>query len=138
MLRPLRLSIPRPYATHMKIAVTYDNGEVFQHFGHTESFKIYEIENGKIVSSEVVGNGGFGHGSLAGYLKDMGVEALICGGIGGGARNMLGDAGIKVYPGAHGNADMQVEAFIKGSLNYDPNTECHHHEGSHSCTCGKH
>ena len=136
MLRPLRLIMSRPYATHMKIAVTYDNGEVFQHFGHTQSFKIYDIENGKIVSSKVVDNGGFGHGSLAGYLKDMGVEALICGGIGGGARNMLGDAGIKVYPGANGNADAQVEAFIKGSLNYDPDTTCHHHDHGDSCSCG--
>ena len=121
----------------MKLAVTYENGEVFQHFGRTEQFKIYDIEDGKIVSSEVVGNNGFGHGSLAGYLKSLGVTTLICGGIGGGARNMLGDAGITVYPGAFGNADKQVDAFIEGSLNYDPNTSCHHHEG-HSCTCGKH
>ena len=118
----------------MRLAVTYENGNVFQHFGHTERFKIYEIDNGKIVSSEVVGNNGFGHGSLAGYLKSLEVEALICGGIGGGARNMLGDAGIKVYPGA----DAQVEAFIKGSLDYDPNTTCHHHDHGDSCTCGKH
>ena len=122
----------------MKLAVTYENGNVFQHFGHTEQFKIYDIDNGRIVSSEVVGNNGFGHGSLAGYLISLCVEALICGGIGGGARNMLGDAGIKVYPGANGNADAQVEAFIKGSLNYDPNTECHHHDHGDSCTCGKH
>ena len=140
MLRALRLSIPRPYEANMRIAVTYENGEVFQHFGRTQQFKVYDIDNGKIVSSNVVDNGGFGHGSLAGYLKGMGVEALICGGIGGGARNMLMDEGIKVYPGAFGNADQQVEAFLKGSLNYDPNTECHHHdhEGGHSCTCGKH
>ena len=124
----------------MKIAVTYENGEVFQHFGHTQQFKVYEIEDKKIVSSEVIGNGGYGHGSLAGYLKGLGVSALICGGIGGGARNMLGDAGITVYPGAFGDADANVEAFIKGSLDYDPDTECHHHdhEGGHSCTCGKH
>lgn len=121
----------------MKIAVTYDNGNVFQHFGHTQNFKIYEIEDGRILSSEVIDNGGFGHGSLAGYLKDKGVVALICGGIGGGARNMLNEAGIKVYPGAQGNADANVEAFVKGMLNYDPNTTCHHHEGS-SCSCGKH
>ena len=122
----------------MKIAVTYENGNVFQHFGRTEQFKIYDIDNGKIVSSKVVDNGGFGHGSLAGYLKSLGIESLICGGIGGGARNMLGDAGIKVYPGANGNTDAQVEAFIKGTLNYDPNTECHHHDHGDSCTCGKH
>ena len=122
----------------MRIAVTYDDGEVFQHFGHTQFFKVYEIEDGKIVSSEIIDNGGFGHGSLAGYLRDRGVSALICGGIGGGARNMLGEAGIKVYPGAHGDADMNVSEFIKGSLNYDPDTTCHHHEGEHSCSCGKH
>ena len=138
MLRALRLFMTGPYADHMKIAVTYDNGQVFQHFGHTETFKIYDIEDGKIIKSEVVGNGGYGHGSLAGYLKDMGVTSLICGGIGGGARNMLGDAGITVYPGASGDADKQVEAFIKGSLDYDPNTTCHHHDHGDSCTCGKH
>ena len=122
----------------MKIAVTYENGEIFQHFGRTQTFKIYDIEDGKIVSSEVIGNGGFGHGSLAGYLGNMGVRILICGGIGGGARVMLGDAGIEVYPGASGNADAQVEAFIRGSLDYDPDTECHHHGGEHTCSCGKH
>ena len=63
----------------MKIAATYENGEIFQHFGHTEQFKIYEVKNGKIVGSEVVGNDGLGHGALAGYLKSMGVEKLVCG-----------------------------------------------------------
>lgn len=119
------------------IAVTYENGNVFQHFGHTQQFKIYEIQDGRIVSSEIIGNGGFGHGSLAGYLKSKGVTALICGGIGGGARNMLASEGITVYPGASGSADMNVEAFIKGNLNYDPDTVCHHHDGDdHDCTCG--
>lgn len=122
----------------MRIAVTYADGNVFQHFGHTQFFKIYEIDDGKIVSSEVIDNGGFGHGSLAGYLQEKGVVSLICGGIGGGARNMLNDAGIKVYPGASGNADEQAEAFVRGMLNYDPNTTCRHHEGEHSCSCGKH
>ncbi len=119
------------------VAVTYENGDVFQHFGRTQEFKIYEIEDGKIVSSQIIDNGGFGHGSLAGYLKSKKVSALICGGIGGGAREMLGSEGITVYPGACGNADENVKAFIEGKLTYDPNTTCHHHEG-HECTCGKH
>lgn len=121
----------------MKVAATYENGEIFQHFGRTETFKLYTIEDGKIVKSEVIGNGGNGHGALAGYLKQMGVEALICGGIGAGARNMLDQQGIRVYPGACGNADRQVEAFIQGLLVYDPNTSCDHHE-DHVCSCGKH
>lgn len=123
----------------MRIAVTYDNGEIFQHFGHTETFKIYEVENGKIISSEVIGNDGQGHGALVKYLKQKGVEVLICGGIGGGAKNMLEDVCIKLYPGASGDADAQVKAFLNNSLNYNPDTECHHHNSEeHSCSCEKH
>ena len=60
----------------MKIAVTYENGNVFQHFGHTEAFKVYDIEDGKIKSSEVIPTNGSGHGALAGFLKDLGVSTL--------------------------------------------------------------
>lgn len=99
----------------MKLAVTYENGQVFQHFGHTEAFKIYEIQEGKIVSEEVIGTDGQGHGALAGFLKVQSVEALICGGIGGGARAALAEAGIRLYPGVSGDADEAVKAFWKGS-----------------------
>lgn len=127
----------------MKIAVTYEDGQVFQHFGHTEQFKVYEVEDKKIVSSEVVGTNGQGHGALAGFLFGGGVDVLICGGIGGGARAALAEAGIKLYPGSSGDADAQVEAFLAGNLDYDPDTTCsHHHEGEeHSCGdhgCGEH
>lgn len=124
---------------NMKIAVTYDNGEVFQHFGHTEQFKVYEVEDGKIVSSEVIDTNGSGHGALAGFLNQCGAQVLICGGIGGGARNALAEAGIQLYPGACGDADAQVEAFLAGSLNYDPDTVCAHHEHEHgNGGCGEH
>ena len=83
----------------MKIAVTYDNGEIFQHFGHTEQFKLYDIENGKVTDSEVVGTNGSGHGALAGFLAQHQVQVLICGGIGGGAQNALAQAGIKLFGG---------------------------------------
>ena len=132
----------------MKIAVTYENGQVFQHFGHTEQFKVYEVENGKLVKSEIVDTNGQGHGALAEFLLNGGVEVLICGGIGGGARNALAESGIELYPGAQGDADAQVESFIAGTLNYDPNTTCSHHEhhdhenggcGSHhEGVCGHH
>ena len=125
----------------MKLAVTYENGQVFQHFGHTEAFKIYEIQEGKIVSEEVIGTDGQGHGALAGFLKVQSVEALICGGIGMGARMALSEADIDLYPGVSGNADEAVDALLKGSLNYDPDTMCsHHHEGGHNCgehSCGE-
>ena len=125
----------------MKIAVTYENGQVFQHFGHTGQFKVYEVADGKVVSSAVLPTHGSGHGALAGFLQERGVDTLICGGIGGGARTALAEAGITLYPGASGEADAQVAALLAGSLSYDPDTVCAHHEGhgeghdcgSHSC-----
>ena len=117
----------------MKLAITYENGQVFQHFGHTENFKIYTIENGAIVDSQVVNTNGQGHGALGGFLKNQGVSALICGGIGGGARTALGNAGIELYPGATGNADQAAEAFLAGTLRYDPDTMCNHHGADHVC-----
>ena len=125
----------------MKIAVTYENGQVFQHFGHTGQFKVYEVADGKVVSSAVLPTNGSGHGALAGFLQERGVDTLICGGIGGGARTALAEAGITLYPGASGEADAQVAALLAGSLSYDPDTVCAHHEGhgeghdcgSHSC-----
>lgn len=121
----------------MKIAVTYENGQVFQHFGHTEQFKIYEAADGKIISEEIIDTNGNGHGALAGFLKAQGVDTLICGGIGGGARNALAEAGIRLFPGASGDADAQVASYLSGSLNYNPDTMCTHHHGEHH-GCGSH
>ena len=116
----------------MKIAVTYDNGQVFQHFGHTEYFKVYEVEEGKVVSAEVVDTNGSGHGALAGVLAELNVDTLICGGIGGGARNALASVGIQIYGGVSGDADAAVAALLSDSLNFDPNAKCSHHgEGHH-------
>ncbi len=118
----------------MVVAVTYENGQVFQHFGHSEFFKIYQVEDGKILSSEVVSTNGQGHGALAGFLSDFKVQALICGGIGGGAKTALAQIGIRLFPGVEGDADKAVQALLTNELNYDPNTSCsHHEEGEHSC-----
>ena len=117
----------------MKIAVTYENGNVFQHFGKTESFKVYEAEDKKVVSSEVISANGVGHSALAGFLAAEGVDVLICGGIGGGAQEALKEAGIEVCSGAEGNTDAAVEAYLKGEL-VSAGTSCnHHHEEGHSC-----
>ena len=123
----------------MKIAATYENGNIFQHFGRTESFKVYEVEDGKIVSSEVIGSDGIGHGALAGLLAGHDIQVLICGGLGGGALNALTNAGIEVCAGASGNADEAVEAFLRGDL-VDTGANCDHHHGEgedHEC-CGGH
>ena len=95
----------------MKIAVTYDNGTIFQHFGKTEFFKVYETENNQVVSSEVISSNGTGHGALAGLLADQSVDVLICGGIGGGAQAALAEAGVELCSGAQGDADQAVESI---------------------------
>ena len=124
---------------NMKLAVTYENGMVFAHFGHTAQFKLYEIEEGKIVSSVVVPTGGSGHGALAGFLAAQGVSALICGGIGGGARTALAQAGIALYPGVSGSADAAAQALAEGRLLYDPAAECADHAHGHEHgSCGHH
>lgn len=117
----------------MKVAVAYENEQVFQHFGQSKEFKIYDVEEGRVVSSEVVSTGGKGHGSLAGFLKEKGVETLICGGIGGGAKTALAEAEIKILPGVTGNADQQVEHLLAGKLVYDPTIQCSHHGEGHKC-----
>ena len=110
----------------MRIAVTYEDGQIFQHFGHTEQFKVYDVEDGKVVASEVVDTNGNGHGALAGFLFNEKVDVLICGGIGGGAQMALANAGIKLYGGVMGDADDAVEAYLSGELNYNPCVRCNH------------
>ena len=128
----------------MKIAVTYENGNVFQHFGHTEQFKLYDVQDGKVVSSQVVDTNGSGHGALAGFLAAHQVEALICGGIGGGAQMALAQAGIRLYAGCSGDADTRVAELLAGTLVSAAEATCDHHHGEdHACghhedghTCG--
>jgi len=120
----------------MKLAVTYENGQIFQHFGRTEYFKIYEVENGEIRSAEISGSNGIGHGALAGLLADSGISVLICGGLGMGAMNALANAGIKVIAGAVGDADEAVRAYLAGNL-VSTGSNCHHHDHGEGHTCGE-
>ena len=124
----------------MKIAVTYENGQIFQHFGHTEQFKLYEVGDGKVLSSEVVDTNGSGHGALADFLKAHGVETLICGGIGVGAQAALAAAGIQLFGGCQGETDAAVEALLKNELAYNPDVKCSHHgeDHYHDHDCGSH
>lgn len=121
----------------MKIAVTYSNGTVFQHFGRTEEFKVYEVEDKKVISSEIISSNGSGHGALAGVLAGQGIDVLICGGIGGGAQTALEEAGIELIAGAEGNTDEVVETFLRGEL-ISTGSNCHHHDHEEGHSCGEH
>ena len=124
----------------MRIAVTYENGQIFQHFGHNEEFKVYEVEDGKIVKSEIIGSNGSGHGALASLLNDRGIDVLICGGIGGGAQKALSERGIELCAGQSGDVDEAVEAYLRGEL-VNTGANCSHHGADHDCgdhDCGDH
>ena len=128
----------------MRIAVTYADGLIFQHFGHTQQFKIYDIVDGKVAASQVVDTMGSGHGALAGVLNALNADVLICGGIGGGAQMALAQAGIRLYGGVSGSADAAVAALLSGELLYNPDVRCDHHDHhgeGHACGdhgCGSH
>ena len=124
----------------MKIAVTYENGQIFQHFGHTETFKIYEIVQDKVAETKIIGTNGSGHGALATLLAEEQVSVLICGGIGGGAQVALQEAGIQLFGGVSGDADHAVEALLVGKLMYNPHVQCNHHGHDHGAghSCGSH
>ena len=133
-------NIPEKGKETMRIAVTYDNGEIFQHFGRTEQFRLYDIEDGTVKNSEVVGTNGAGHGALPGFLKSVGADMLICGGIGGGAQAAIADCGIELYAGNSGSADEAVNAYLAGTLAQITDANCGHHghEPGEAHTCGSH
>ncbi|MCM1579652.1 MAG: dinitrogenase iron-molybdenum cofactor biosynthesis protein [Ruminococcus sp.] len=116
----------------MKIAVPHDNGNVFGHFGKTEEFKIYDVQDGGMFSSQTVSVGGSAHEALAAFLAGLHVDVLICGGAGAGARNALAAQGIEVYGGVTGSADEAVTAFLSGTLDFDPQAGCTGHDACHT------
>ena len=124
----------------MKIAIPYESGMVFQHFGHTAEFKFYEVENGQVTASEVVSTNGQGHGALVGFLAQHNANVVFCGGIGPGAQNALAQAGIQLLGGISGPADAAVADYLAGKLRFDPNAHCDHHDHDHGegHHCGEH
>lgn len=137
--KPAYSGYPKPEGDSiMRIAVTYENGQIFQHFGHSAQFKIYDVQDGKILSAQVVDTQGSGHGALAGVLTALNVDALICGGIGGGAQMALAAAGIRLYGGVSGSADEAARALAEGRLTFDPNARCDHHDHEEGHSCGEH
>lgn len=121
----------------MRIAVPYENGQVFQHFGHTKQMKLYDVENGQIGTEQMADTTGSGHGALAGFLSGLKVDVLICGGIGGGAQQALAQAGIRLFGGVTGGADDAVRAFLSGTLDYNADVHCDHHGNEHHKHCGE-
>lgn len=121
----------------MRIAVAHENGEVFAHFGRTKEFKVYEVEDNKVVSSNVIGTDGIGHEALAFLLAEKEINVLICGGMGSGAQAALSEAGLEVYSGVDGDADEAVQKYLNGELE-SQGVNCNHHEEEEGGGCGGH
>lgn len=120
--------------TPFKIAVSHKDGDVFGHFGHSEEFKIYTFVGNDLAGSEVVSTNGQGHGAIVDFLKANEVQAVICGGIGGGAKEALEAAGIFVFGGVTGECDSVIQDWLTGKLQYDAGVACaHHSDGDHHC-----
>ncbi len=122
----------------MKIAVPFEDGHVFQHFGRSAQFKFYEAENGQLLRTEVIPTNGQGHGALAGFLVQHGADVLLCGGIGTGAQVALMQAGIQLFGGLSGDADAAVADYLAGKLVFDPDIHCTHHDHDEGRSCGSH
>lgn len=111
----------------MRITVTFENDNVFQHFGHAKQIKLYDVQDGEILGSKVMSTMCSGHASMASLLKVIGTDILICGCIGDGAKAALAQAGIEIYGGVTGSADEAVAAFVEGNLSFNPDAKCDHH-----------
>lgn len=119
----------------MKIAVASEGKMVTEHFGHCESFIIFDCENNQVVKSEAIANPGHRPGFLPNFLNDLGVNVIISGGMGGGAIEIFNEKNIEVIVGATGVAQVAVEEYLKGNLK-STGSVCHEHQ--HSDECGNH
>ena len=108
------------------IAITYDKetNSVFQHFGRTEYFYLFDLNSNE---EKVVDNGGFSHHDLAPYLKSLGVDTLICGGIGSHGVEAIASAGLNLIAGAFGDVKDVIKSYKDGLLVNNPNA-------MHSCS----
>lgn len=122
----------------MKVAVTYDNGKVFQHFGKTSQFLVADIEGEDVRNEQILSTNGSGHGALAVLLKQWNVDTLICGGIGQGAVNALNEQGVSIIRGIDMDARMALQAFAHHALADDPSILCTHHDHEEGHGCGSH
>ena len=110
----------------MRVALPYDNGNIFAHFGKAESFVLYDI-NGASYTSSIISTEGHSHHELAPFLKNKGVDAVICGGMGQGMVNALSACGIRIYGGNNGSCEEAVKAFIQNGLE-ERAESCHCHD----------
>lgn len=122
----------------MRIAVSYEDGNVFSPFGSTKSLKLYELEGKQIIREVVVPTWGEGSEAQIDCLKQYAANVLVCGAVEGAVRAKLLDAGIMTFGGVIGKADTAVQAFLNGTLQAAPDGKCDAHSCGGKCEgCGE-
>ncbi|MFI3302404.1 MAG: NifB/NifX family molybdenum-iron cluster-binding protein [Rikenellaceae bacterium] len=119
----------------MKIAIPTRNNVVDDHFGHCAYYSIFEVEDGKVLSQEKLeAPQGCGcKSNIASILKDMGVELMLAGNMGAGAKSKLEGAGLSVIRGCSGLVGLVLAGYIAGKI-ADSGEGCNHtHEDGHVC-----
>ena len=116
----------------MKIAVASEGTQVTEHFGHCESFIVFDVVNEAIVKQESVPNPGHRPGFLPNFLADRGVNVIISGGMGGGAVEIFNERNVEVVVGASGEAKNAVERYLNGELK-TTGSVCHEHQHHDEC-----
>ncbi len=103
----------------MRIAVSYQDGQIGEHFGHAAMFAIYDYEDADVnrCTKVLVETGDLhGHQAMAERMKSERVDAVISGSMGGEARAALLSLGIVPVAGYSGNADDAADLLILGQL----------------------
>ena len=116
----------------MKIAIPVENGVLCSHFGHAPQFAFVNVEDGKVTSSSLEVPPPHEPGVLPRWLNDNGITHLLCGGIGGGAVNLLQGAGIQVIAGLQPvDPAVLVEDFLAGKVQGVTGATCSGHGDGH-------
>lgn len=124
----------------MKIAIASNDGNglsssISGHFGHCPFFTILTIENMQIIKSEIIENP-FSQGhqpfEIPGFLKSLGINAILTGGMGGRAIDFFQQNGIEPVTGCMGTIQEAVSDYLSGT--HSKAAPCqesikHHHGG---------
>ena len=117
----------------MKVAVSYRDGEIYEHFGHAETFAIYDFDLNNMDNSTkklIDVRDLSGHEAMVERMRAEGVDAVLCGNMGAAAKAQLLSCGIVPVIGYCGDADTAAELLILGRLPVAPG------DGDCGCGCG--
>jgi len=109
-----------------KIAIPTNDGKLWAHFGKAPQVTIFTVENNQVKDSVVVPAPEHEHGAMPRFLAAQGCTDVVCGGLGGGAVNLLQQLNIRVHAGAPAlPVEEVIKMFLDGTIVYGDGS-CHH------------